>query len=517
MVQLRRSRLVPDMPAGGWRGWLGPVLAMLAAAALRIPGLGNPRAVVFDETYYMKDALSLLLFGHEQQSIKGADQQILDSTGDPQSLAHLYTGEPSFVVHPPIGKWVIASGEHFFGVTPFGWRIAVAILGIASVLILARIVRRLTRSNLIGSIAGLLLALDGLAIVMSRTALLDGSLMFFALSAFGFLLLDRDQARRRLADRLGDGFSINPAAANQWLGIRWWRVAAGVSLGLACGVKWSGIYFIAAFGLLTALWDVGMRRTAGSTTPWRTALVRDALPAFVSIVVVAVCVYLLTWSGWFLSSNGWDRQWAAENEGLSGAWAALVSLWHFHVEAWNFNVGLTTPHSYQSNPWGWPLMTRPTSFYYESPKGVCSSSNCAQEVLGLGNPLIWWAGTLALFHQAWRWAARRDWRSGAVLCGFLAGWLPWLFFQERTIFTFYAIVFTPFLIAALALSLGTIIGPTPAPNDEAAHARRVNGGLVAGAFLVLVVAISWWFFPVWTGQPINYSDWMLRMWFPTWI
>ncbi|NEE46597.1 phospholipid carrier-dependent glycosyltransferase, partial [Streptomyces sp. SID8455] len=51
-------------------------------------------------------------------------------------------------------------------------------------------------------LAGLLLAVDGLHFVMSRTALLDLIVMFFVLAAFGCLVVDRDRARRRLADAL---------------------------------------------------------------------------------------------------------------------------------------------------------------------------------------------------------------------------------------------------------------------------------------------------------------------------
>ena len=91
-----------------------------------------------------------------------------------------------------------------FGVTPFGWRFVTAVLGTLAVLMVARIGRRLTRSTLLGTIAGLLLALDGLSIVLSRTAILDGIVAFFVLAAFGALLVDRDRMRSRLAD-LGRG------------------------------------------------------------------------------------------------------------------------------------------------------------------------------------------------------------------------------------------------------------------------------------------------------------------------
>ncbi|MEU9381164.1 phospholipid carrier-dependent glycosyltransferase, partial [Streptomyces sp. NPDC048279] len=179
--------------------WLGPVLVAVLAGAIRFWRLGRPREVVFDETYYAKDAWSLLHLGYEGT---WPDRKI----ADPQILAHpqvipLSDGG-SFVAHPPTGKWVIALGEGLFGLTPFGWRFMTALLGTLSVLMLCRIGRRLFRSTFLGCLAGTLLAVDGLHVVMSRTALLDLVVMVFALAAFGCLLADRDRARARLAAAL---------------------------------------------------------------------------------------------------------------------------------------------------------------------------------------------------------------------------------------------------------------------------------------------------------------------------
>jgi dolichyl-phosphate-mannose-protein mannosyltransferase len=156
--------------AGGWVGWRGPLAVTALAALIRLPYLGQPKAIIFDETYYVKDSLSLLNFGYERKVIENADAALLASDGI--NYQSIFTDAASYVVHPPVGKWIIASGESLFGATPFGWRIAVAVLGILSVLLTARIARRLTNSNAIGTIAGLLLALDGLHIAMSRTCLL---------------------------------------------------------------------------------------------------------------------------------------------------------------------------------------------------------------------------------------------------------------------------------------------------------------------------------------------------------
>jgi len=133
-------------------------------------------------------------------------------------------------------------------------------------------------------------------------------------------------------------------------------------------------------------------------------------------------------------------------------------------------------------------------------------------VLALGNPIIWWAGLVALAHNLWRAVAGRDWRSGALLVGYLAGWIPWLVFHERTIFTFYAIVLVPFLAGMLAISLASLPG-----GADASPKRRQWGLIGAGSVLILVVAATWFFLPIWTGEVLPYEQWNWRMWMPTWV
>src|SRR5689334_11419523 len=60
-----RDRLVPAMPPASWWGWAGPLLVTLFGGFLRFYRLGVPRAVVFDETYYVPDAWSILKHGVE--------------------------------------------------------------------------------------------------------------------------------------------------------------------------------------------------------------------------------------------------------------------------------------------------------------------------------------------------------------------------------------------------------------------------------------------------------------------
>jgi dolichyl-phosphate-mannose-protein mannosyltransferase len=509
-----RERLVRPMPDDGLWGWGAPLLIALFAGILRFWRLSTPKAFIFDETYYAKDAWSLLHFGVEQNYVTStkdknlANEQILAG-----NLHDLFTGNGAYVVHPPAGKWVIAIGESMFGMNPFGWRFMVAVTGTLAVLMTARIGRRLFRSTLLGCVAGLLLSVDAMEFVHSRTALLDPLLMFWVLAAFGALLIDRDWARELLAARLDDV----TGAIGPGLGWRPWRLLAGFCLGMACATKWSGLWFVVVFGLMTVLWDVGARKTAGVRRPWVGAMRRDAAPAFASLVLISLAVYLASWTGWFLSDpqHAFYRDWATTHPGPPFIPDALASLWHYHHEAWNFHTHLESFHPYRSDPWGWLVLARPVSYYYQGPKlgtDGCQVAQCAQAITAIGTPAIWWAACLALPVLGFQWAARRDWRAGAILAGVAAGYLPWFLFSYRTIFSFYAVVFVPFLVLAVTMCLGLVIG-----GADASPSRRQWGVAAAGAYVLIAIANFAYLLPVISAQVIPYADWARRMWWKSWI
>ncbi|MFJ9853416.1 dolichyl-phosphate-mannose--protein mannosyltransferase [Streptomyces sp. NPDC101150] len=547
-----RARLVPAFPPPGirlwavfgvgpaaavrlsrWAAWGGPLLVALVAGVLRFWHLGSPHDVIFDETYYPKDAWSLLQYGYEGTWDKNANAALV---GPHPKI--LLSPQASYVVHPPMGKWLIALGEAVFGMNPFGWRFMVALLGTLSVLLICRIGRRLMRSTALGCLAGALLTVDGLHFVMSRTALLDLIVMFWVVAAFGCLLVDRDRTRARLAAALpvGHGGTSRSSEAENGggvarpdekvgdrlrLGWRPWRIAAGLCLGLASATKWNGLYYLAAFALMSVLWDVAARRTAGARRPFRAALRRDVLPAFGATVVVALATYLASWSGWIATKGGYYRDWATNTaEGHTGSWTWLPdwlrSLWHYQTEVYAFHTGLTTPHTYQSNPWSWLVLGRPVSYFYKDPaaghQGCTAAEGCAREVLALGTPLLWWAACFALLYALYRWLFKRDWRAGAIACGVAAGYLPWFLYQERTIFLFYAVVFVPFLCLALAMMIGAIIGP-----PGASERRHTIGAVGAGVLVLLIIWNFIYFYPLYTGMPIPKSAWHGRMWLDSWV
>ncbi|WP_030165537.1 dolichyl-phosphate-mannose--protein mannosyltransferase [Spirillospora albida] len=508
-----RDRLAPPLPDGPLWSWVGALLVTAFAGFLRFDGLGTPKAVVFDETYYAKDALALLRFGWEHDTVEGADKKLI---ADPH--ADIWEGGATFVAHPPGGKWMIAIGEQLFGATPFGWRFMPALAGTLAVLILCRLARRMTGSTLLGCAAGLLLAVDGLAFVTSRTALLDIFVMFWVLAGFACIVNDRDRSRRLLAERLerGDASPHGPFLPHGW------RYLAGVCLGLACATKWTGVFYIAAFGIMVVLWDHGARRAAGVRRPLTGTLLLEAGPAFGQLVVVAGVTYLASWSGWIFKAGGWGRGEVASGW-LSRPFEAMPDLWRYHTEMLDFHNGLDTSHPYQSWPWDWPVLRRPVAFFYTEPKGACGSGErCSREILGIGTPVLWWGALAALVAVLVIWLLKRDWRAGAIVLGFAAGWLSWFpsAFADRTMFLFYATPLIPFMVLAIVLAMGYLVGP--AASGAHGHAappgpRRVAGAAAAGAFVLVVLANFAHFHPIWTADTLTYDQWRDRIWFDTWI
>ncbi|MGI8677813.1 MAG: dolichyl-phosphate-mannose--protein mannosyltransferase [Jatrophihabitans sp.] len=508
-------------------GWLVTLGVAMLAGFTRFWALGFPpgtnhvpkNGMNFDEVYYAVEAQEMLRYGYE------------DNRGY------------MFIVHPPLGKWLIAVSERLVGdgdsthqlINSLGWRVAPALIGTIGVVLVARIVRRMLRSNLFGAIAGLLMALEGMSLVLARTAILDIFLQFFVVAGFGALVVDRDKMRARLGRLVAEGADLTSAAPS--LGPRPWRLAAGVLLGLACAVKWSALSFFVLFVLMSLIWDRAALKSAGVRRPLKSWARRSILPGLGSLVAAPIGAYLFSWVGWFTGENSWNRHYADSHPSATHLnlpfgirmpfdWGWLPgpirSLGAYHLDAYRFHQGLTSGHAYASSPWSWLVLGRPVDFYYDGSSKACGAGACSREVLLLGTPLMWWAFVPMLLWLGWHWFTTRDWRAGAVWVAFIAGWLVWFQNLDRTMFLFYMAPLVPFLVIGLTLALGVMLGPAlPAngpPGLLTAIGRRRKWG-IAGitVYLGLVVVDFAWMWPIFTGGLLTYADWHAHMWLPSWV
>jgi len=111
----------------------------------------------------------------------------------------------------------------------------------------------------------------------------------------------------------------------------------------------------------------------------------------------------------------------------------------------------------------------------------------------------------------WRAAARLDWRYAAVLWAYAAGFLPWFLNLDRQMYFFYATPMAPFLVLAITLTLGEVLG-----RARAGLERRGTGLLVVAMYVGLVVANFVWLWPILVGDPITQGRWQAELWLPSW-
>ena len=246
-----------------------PLIVVTMAGAIRFHQLGQPERCYFDETYYYYDARDYLSVGTET----------------------------SFAVHPPVGKWLIAIGVATFGVDEgspidaavteepdgcvvrdgeednpaarareaeeaFARRVMSALFGTGAVAVAYFVGLRLFRRRSTALLGATLLAVDGLAVTMSRISMLDIFLQFFVLLGVLALLIDRDRLWDGAPDFVPDEPPDTPPDRD-----RKWLWAAGLFLGLAVATKWSGLAPLGLAWAFVAFSELAWRRR-WTGSPW---------------------------------------------------------------------------------------------------------------------------------------------------------------------------------------------------------------------------------------------------------
>ena len=141
----------------------------------------------------------------------------------------------------------------------------------------------------------------------------------------------------------------------------------------------------------------------------------------------------------------------------------------------------------------------------------CGAQSCVKAVMLVGTPAMWFIAVPVLAWALWRAFIKRDWRYGALLVGYGAGFLPWFADIDRQMYFFYAATMAPFLVLMIAMILGDILSK---PNQNAE--RRTLTLIAVSCYLAVVVTNFAWMYPILTGIPISQSTWNMQIWLPSW-
>ena len=151
------------------------VILLVASALARFFWLTRPgRQLIFDENYYV-NAARVMIGAHVPHGAPYAGSAVgLDPNTE----------------HPPLGKAVIAGSMRVFGDNPLGWRLPSILAGLAAILLVYLIVRRVSGRPWLAVFAAATFSVDNLVFVHSRLATLD--ILFVAPALLAVWLLFRD-------------------------------------------------------------------------------------------------------------------------------------------------------------------------------------------------------------------------------------------------------------------------------------------------------------------------------------
>ena len=393
-------------------------------------------------------------------------EEIFDEVYHAKTALQYLQGEPIVEwVHPPTAKLLIAAGVWVFGYEAWAWRLLPALAGIALAPVFYLLARRALPSRRAALLAASLLLCDGVYLVQSRTAMTNIFAVLFQVAAAASIL------GAVLPQRLPAGPMLG----------------AGVFLGLALSTRWTSLW---ATGFLGAVLLAG--RGLRLLRPRELALTAAAFLA------LPILIYTASYVPWMAQKH--------HPGDLSTTWAALADMVAEQGRVWNYHANLQAQHPYFSEWYTWPLLKRPTWYYFQQPPGT----EVVRGIVAIGNPALWWASVPVSLWALGIGARRRDpWLlfSGA---GFFALYLPWGISPRTLNYNHYLFEAIPYA----CLTLGRLL-------DDAWDARA---RWLARGYLALAVLLFLFFYPFLVALPVPQEWYNLRFrgfgpwtWFPSWI
>jgi len=382
-------------------------------------------------------------------------EEVFDEVYHAKTALQYLNGEPPTEwVHPPTAKLLIAVGVWMFGYLPWAWRLMPALAGIALAPVFYLLARRALATERAAMLATVLLLCDGVYVVQSRIAMTNIFAVLFQVSAALFILRAALRPRLSAPDML----------------------AAGLFLGLALSTRWTSLWAAGYLGLVL----LAVRRL-------RLIKPRELSLTLLAFVALPVGIYVLSY---------WP--WMAQGHSIKELLPLQKSIWRYHAD-------LRATHPYFSKWYTWPLLYRPTWYYFKQ------TGETIRGIVAIGNPALWWASVPVTLWALVTGARDRDPRRLFSGLGFCAMYLPWGLSPRTLNYSHYLFEAIPYA----CLSLGDLLDRT----WESRFSPLARG------YVALAIFLFFFFLPFLIALPVP-ARWYFHdlgggvrpwTWFPKWV
>ncbi len=446
--------------------------------------------------YYIWVLLALSLavhfayFGHPAETV-------FDEVHFGKFVSGYYTGQYYFDIHPPLGKLMIAGFAKLFDFKPefsfaeigekfpdkhyLALRFLPSVAGTLLPLVIYLLALELGFSIEAAFTGGILIILENALLVQSRFILMDAFLLLFGFTTllFYFKYSSAEDSRSKLK----------------------WGILMAVFGGLAASIKWTGLTFIAIPCIIEAIKAAPLFNLKRALK--MLLFLGLSFAVYFSFFVIHLHLLNKTGTGDAFMSQGFQKTLegnANQNDPRLETPSLFKKFTELNAEMYRSNKGLTATHPYSSLWYTWPLMTRPIYYWVRD----------NAKIYLLGNPIIWWGSTIAIFCLVIFLIAEllglntkyliRNTTSWFLLGGWLFNLLPFIGIT-RAMFLYH--YFTGLIFAILTLTY--IIDKT------SKNAKAIFIGLI-----ICSVSAFIYFAPLTYGLKLTDKQYDQRVWLQSW-
>ncbi len=370
--------------------------------------------------------------------------------------------------HPPLGKLIIGLGIRLFGMNPFGWRFMGTLAGILMLPLMYLFAKKIFKSSFLALTAMLLLAFDFMHFSQTRIATIDSYPVLFIMLAYYFMYLFYADCETLSLKKLCLYLCLS-----------------GVSFGLAIASKWIGFY--AGMGLCL-LFFVALYRRIKAKNAKEFIICAFCILFFIAIPFI---IYYISYIPIHIA------------DGAESYWTNFVN---YQKHMFLYHSDLEATHPFSSQWYTWPFVLRPIWYYGNA---MLSESGFVSSIVGMGNPIIWWASFAAilslLVYILYKRLQKRSCHSSLFIAsGYLSQLVPWMIIS-RVVFIYHYFASLPFAILALVYFFKKL------------RMHYVWGTKAIYVFMIISGLLFIAFYPILSGAEIP-RTYMLSFlkWFDTW-
>ncbi len=383
--------------------------------------------------------------------------------------------------HPPLGKEIMAIGIGIGGDRPFGWRLMSTVFGALTLVGMYFWGLAVFRNQRNALYVALLTVFNQLLYIQARAGMLDTFMMAFltwGLAAF-CAAWDRERTPKEMK-RLHAfaGLMFGLATATKWTSMVAWFSCILLILGVLLLQKW-GVRFSTQNSPPSEDWY--------SPKLWKGLGLKHWGLCFLIIPLLA---YFATFIPFLF----------IHRTPAYGLWDLLM----MQPRMLDGQLRVVSDHPYMSRWLSWPWMARPIwySFEKEGP-----SQEWAHGVLMLGNPLIMWAGVLAVIACMAHWLETRSRETFLIVATYCFFFFCWAVIPRKVSFYYY--YYPAGMTLSLALTFVFDWLEKTAQSEPARWGRWLFLAISGGLFI--------YFFPIISGIRIPADSFRNWMWFGSWI